>query len=309
MRAPASLLVFLVAAMLVVSASASASAADPAGSGKQSFPTTSWALGVVVPNGAGLQGGGKLNWEGVANLTAAVTLPSIALPDAIVYAVMSVMASDGSVMQTAAGVYPNRTVWLAYAWSIPGSTPPTYQWMLNGSAPQMPPGANISMSIFTVQGGWGLRVSDRDTGDFVYRQFPSGIPPALKAGDQEVFALESYSRSGATFQRMGNLTLHGILVDGEKVTSGFYAYGDWDPTHDPVFVVGSSGATPPSFISLDRIGSGSFAWGFAGFWGTSVVDYSGLEAAGVVLLAVGGALVALFIAYKVGGRMSRVRRR
>ncbi|MDG7007447.1 MAG: hypothetical protein JRN06_04285 [Nitrososphaerota archaeon] len=238
------------------------------GAAGHAYPSTSWAVGLVVPEGASLQGGGKLRWEAVSILTAAVTLPEISLPDEIVYAVLSVMTSNGSVLQAAAGIRPNDSSWSAYAWLIPStvSVPLVYQWILNASGPTMAPGANISISIYQTLGTWNLRVSDEQTGAAVTQRFPSGIGSSLRPGDQEVFALESYSRSGATFQNMGNLTLTGIFLDGSKATGGVYAYSDWDPAHNPLFAVGSSGASPPSFISFGQAKDGSFVWGYAMVW-------------------------------------------
>ena len=308
----ANLLAVLAVLGLATCAASSSFAAGPSGVSSTSleaaghaFPTASWALGVVVPNGAMLQGGGHLSWTGVANLTASMTLPNITLPDGVVYAVMSVMASDGSVMQSAAGVFPNRSVWLAYAWSIASPNHPTYQWILNGSAPQMSPGTNLSMSIYMGKGTWDLKITDRSTGASVSRQYPSDIPASLKTGDQEVFALESYSRSAATFQHMGNLTLQSVSVNGERVTAGVYSYGDWDPRHNPVFVVGSSGTTPPTFISLEQVGPGSYVWGFGGLWGPAGGDYGNSVSASLLLLVLGVTAVALLVGFKVIGKATR----
>lgn len=232
------------------------------------YPTTSWAVGLVVPEGASLQGGGKVRWEAVNNLTAALTLPNVTLPDEMVYAVLSVMTSNGSVLQAAAGVSPNDSSWSSYAWLIPSavSVPPSYKWILNASGPTMAPGANVSISIYQALGGWSLRIFDDETGAAVTQQFPSGVGPSVRVGDQEVFAFESYSRSRSTFQNMGNLTLTGMFLDGSKVTGGVYAYSNWDPARNPLFVVGSAGASPPSFVSFGQARDGSFVWGYATVW-------------------------------------------
>ena len=254
------------------------------GDSGQPFPTTSWAVGLVVPEGASLQGSGELRWEDVNNVTARVTLPNITLPDGIVYAVLSVMTSDGSVVQAAAGVRPNDSDWFAYAWLIPStvSVPLVYRWVLNASGPPMTPGASIAISIFAASGAWSLRVTDEETGAGVTRQFPSTIAPSVKRGDQEVFALESYSRSAATFRSMGNLTLTGIYLDGSGVIGGAYSYSDWDPAHNPLFAVGSAGASPPSFISLGRATDGSLVWGYEIAWEST--DSTPATAAVVLLL-------------------------
>jgi len=251
------------------------------------YSNSSWALGVVAPEGSGLSDGASLRWESVNNVTVLVSLPNITLPDRVVYSVLSVMTGDGGIMQVAAGVYPNRSAWLTYSWVIPRSdtTTPTYQWILNGSEPRMAQNSRISMSIFHLSGLWSLRVTDEGTNSSVERQFPPGLGPALKAGDQEVFALESYSRTSSTFREMGNLTLESLLVDDQRVTGGFYSYGDWDPNHDPLFVVGSAGTSPPSFISLEKTGDGSFAWEFAGLWQGEDLHF-GQAAVAVVVVAV-----------------------
>ena len=114
------------------------------------YPTTSWAVGLVVPERARLGGGAEVRWEGVTNVTAAVTLPNVSLPDKIVYVVLSVMTSNGSILQAAAGIRPYDSEWLAYAWLIPSAelVPLTYQWIVNASGPAMAPGANVAISMF-----------------------------------------------------------------------------------------------------------------------------------------------------------------
>ena len=249
------------------------------------YPNSSWAIGVVVPEGAHLLGGGSVRWEGITNVTVSLALPDIESPDRIVYAILSVMTSDGSVLQAAAGALPNRTGWLGFAWSVQGanSGSPSYLWVLNSSKPEMNPLANISISIFLTSGQWALRVTDMGTGLAVEKSFPYGPASGLKAGDQEVFALESYSRTTATFQGMGNLTLYSILLDGKKVVNGCYLYSDWDMVHNPLFVVGSSGSGPPSFINAGEESEGSFFWDYAGIWGVQSDTLAGL--AGVLAVA------------------------
>ncbi len=244
-----------------------ASLAQP-GSVGGPYQSTSWGLGVVVPEGAQLQDKGVVRWEGVTNVTVALTLPNITMPDGIVYAVLSLMTGNGGVLQAAAGIYPGQEVWLSYSWSISSveTVPLTYHWVLNGSGPQMAPGAPVSMSIFRANGTWNLRVFDEDTRSSAATSFPSDAASSLRSGDQQVFALESYSRTASTFQNMGNLTLQSVLINGERVVGGVYTYGGWDPSHNPVFVVGSSGASPPVFISINRENDESFSWGYAAVW-------------------------------------------
>ena len=255
------------------------------------YPSSSWAIGVVVPEGTQMVGGGSVSWGGTTNVTVSLALPDIDSPDGIVYAILSVMTSDGSVLQAAAGALPNGTGWLGFAWSVQGasSLKPSYQWVLNASGPEMSPLSNVSISIFRTSGLWDFRVSDADTGSSVEKAFPSGPAPALRVGDQEVFALESYSRTSATFRDMGNLTLYSILLDGNKVTGGCYLYSGWDPVHNPLFVVGSSGSSPPTFINAGEGPAGSFFWDFAGVWGVQDGTFASLAEI-VVVVGVAGAL-------------------
>lgn len=255
------------------------------------YANSSWAIGVVVPEGAGLLGGVAVRWDGVNNVTASLALPDIASPDRTIYAILSVMTSDGSVLQAAAGALPNRTGWLGFSWLVQGadSGAPTYLWVLNASEPTMGPRANVSISIFRASGGWNLSVTDMDTGSKVVGSFPPGPSSTLKAGDQEVFALESYSRASETFSGMGNLTLNSLLLNGNTVLSGCYVYANWDMVHNPLFVVGSSGSSPPSFIDVRGRPSGSYIWGYAGVWEAPVDPIAGVTQV-LVALALAGAV-------------------
>lgn len=268
------------------------------------YPNVSWALGVVVPQGAGIQGGGRVQWGSVRNVTAQVTLPNITRPDGIIYAVLSVMTSDRVVLQVAAGASADKDGWLAYSWCIRGlgSGPLSYQWMLNASAPRMDPNGNVSLSIFESSGVWNLRVSDADSGLSVEKAFPTGVGTSLKEGDQEVFALEAYTRTAETFRTMGNLTLGAVWLDGRKVVDGFYSYGQWDPNHSPVFIVGSSGSSPPSFIFLGESPPGSFFWTFSGTWLFGGGPTDGVEAVAILGLVVGALTLVGAIGMLTSGR-------
>lgn len=265
----------VVAAYLVAASAPSAllaSADEPIQSGglQEGYPASSWGLGVVVPEGAKTLGGGTLRWENAANVTALVTLPSIENPDLPVYAVLSLMTAGGAVLQVGAGILGNETWWSAYADfdTNVDSVPPTYQQILNSSQPYMPQNSSVTISIFrSLNDTWFLEVRDVKTGSSVVHPYPAGAGSSrLKAGDQEAFALESYSRNQTTFENMGNLTMEALLVDGRPVVGGFYSYGDWAPSRNPLFVVGSLGSSPPIFISLD-FESGSAVWSYVTHWG------------------------------------------
>jgi hypothetical protein len=257
------------------------------------YPNSSWAVGVVVPEGAHLLGEGSVQWQAITNVTAFLTLPNIESPDGIVYAILSVMTSDGNVLQAAAGALPNRTGWLVFAWSVQAvdSGTPVYQWVLNASTPEITPLANISISIFRSSGLWDLRVIDMGNGSSVEKPFPPSPASTFMVGDQEVFALESYSRTLATFRGMGNMTLYSILLDGKKVTNGCYLYTGWDMVHNPLFVVGSSGSSPPSFIYAGEGPATSFFWDYVGVWGVQGNPFGSL--AEVLVVVSGGGAIAL----------------
>ncbi len=290
------LLSSLVVCMVVSAGTYPAFAQGPAAArpypSPKGFPASSWALGVVVPEGAELIGGSTLRWEDVGNVTALVTLPLIGRPDLPVYAVMSVMMKDGSVLQVAAGIPQNGTSWSVYADydTDAGSISPTYQQILNSSQPHMSQGASVSISIFRSDlGAWSLRVEDLKSGSKVTSEFPASAP-GLKRGDQEVFALESYSKNQTTFQNMGNLSLNALLIDGESVGGGLYSYGDWAPNHNPLFVVGSLGTSPPLFISL-VFGTPIAVWSFDTQWESNTLSYSPRTAASLVFPLASGLTV------------------
>jgi len=232
----------------------------------QAYSRPSWALGVVLPEGAKLEGGGDLSWEGVRNITALVALPFVENPSDAVYATLNLMTADGVVLQVASGIYPGNSTWLVYATYIADVTqvPQQYTWVLNSSAPRAVPGDSEVISIFLSQdGGWAFRVADGRENSSVQSSYglSSNRPP--RAGDQEVFALESYAWDTATFDAMGSMTLSSIFVNGQRVDGGIYPYADWDMVHSPLFVVG--GATPPQFVSLEVNGS-TATWSYSGQW-------------------------------------------
>ncbi len=256
-------------------------------------PLSSWALGIVVPDGAKLEGGGTLVWAGAKNVTAVVRLPNITSPDQSTYVVLSAMGNDRTVFQVAAGIYPGIDRWSVYSWLVTDvdSSSPVYEWLLNSSSPTMLPNEVVSISIIVASPtGWELEVDNEDTGSSTELAFPSNTSVSFASGDQEVLALESYSRKDSTFQQMGNMTLESMLIDGRRIVGGWYPYGGWDAIHSPLFVVGSS--SPPSFIfvNLDRHGEAN--WGYSPPWNSRgwnappyLVGLSLLCVLGLVLVA------------------------
>ena len=92
------LAVFLMSLALMAPPPASGSAQP--GSGRTDSwhrASSSWAIGVVVPNGAGLEQGESLSWRAASNLTAVVVLPYFTRPDAITYVGLSAIGCDRTI--------------------------------------------------------------------------------------------------------------------------------------------------------------------------------------------------------------------
>ena len=217
---------------------------------------------MVIPENSRFTDGSRLSWESVTAVSLNVTLPNITFSDYPTLAVESLMAADGSVMQVAAGIYPGNSKWLAYGWYIADlkAYPQSYEWVLNSSKPEMAAGGPISLSISLSRGRWGYRIENLRTHEVAVGQYSTTLPLTLKVGDQEVFALESYTTSSAVFAHMGNLTLDALRINGRKIAAGWYGYGSWDARHNPLFVVG--GLEPPSYMSLQDTNGGTLVWGY-----------------------------------------------
>jgi hypothetical protein len=229
---------------------------------EQKYPSGSWGLGVVVPEDSRFADGSSLSWMNVNDVSLLITLPNISFSDYPTLAVESLMASDGSVMQIAAGIYPGNSEWLAYGWFIAGIevNPQSYEWILNSSKPEMTTGTSVSLSIYLSEGRWRYRIENLSTHEASTGEYSATVPPNLKVGDQEVFALESYSTSSLVFAHMGNLTLDAMMINGKRITAGWYEYGSWDTRHNPLFVVG--GVDPPSYLSMQETDNAAFVWGY-----------------------------------------------
>lgn len=229
---------------------------------QNAYTSGSWGLGIVIPEGSQYADGRRLSWENVKEVTAVVHLPSINHTDNTIYVILSAMAQDGSILQIAAGIHPKMSSWLAYAFFIQNlqSYPQSYTWALNSSKPEMTAGDWITLSIYLSSKHWGYRLADMSTKEGVSGLFMYNVTPSFKTGEQEVFALESYTYTSFVFENMNALILNSLLVDGDKITKGWFYYGDWDSTHNPLFVVG--GRTPPPFISIRRFDNDTVVWSY-----------------------------------------------
>jgi hypothetical protein len=124
----------------------------------------------------------------------------------------------------------------------------------------MTPDTSIALSISLSKSRWEYRIEDPSIHEITAGEYAATVPPTLKVGDQEVFAVESYTNSRLVFAHMGNLTLDALRINGRKTAAGWYAYGSWDTRHNPLFVVG--GLDPPPFISLQETDAGTLVWGY-----------------------------------------------
>jgi len=251
--------------------------------------TGSWALGVVIPNGASLLDGSRLNWSASSNLTVQLNLPRISQVDDTVYAIVSVMTRSGKVLQVAAGIYPGMSDWRVYVLYVMSPNSGSYIWVANDSLPSMLPGASVSLSIFWAEGGWRYSVWNLDSLEHSEGLITNDSSGSFRSGDQEVIALESYTVTDGVFATMGSMEATGILVDGSTVTGGWYILGGWDPLHNPLFVVG--GQDPPSFASASMSNT-SIEWVYSAAGQVTYVPSSGnaveifVAAAGAIVVAV-----------------------
>jgi hypothetical protein len=273
---------------------------------QQVYAQTSWGLGVVVPDGSTLSGGGTVNWAAVTNVTAVVQIPEITNTSAAIYAVVSLMTQDGVVLQTAFGVYPGDGSWLVYSMFIDNinQIPQHYTWAINSSEPAAEPGDVVTISIYqSPELVWSFEACNLNTSLSINRAFGTNTTELPKRGDQEAFALESYASDSFTFQNMGNMTLSSLLVDGKRVESGWYLFADWDMVHNPLFVVG--GGAPPSFIDISISNDGRAVWYYSENWASiGQLDGTGpiLVAAAILLgAALSGVLIAMRYIRKAAG--------
>jgi len=259
-------------------------------------PPGSWALGLVVPQGATLADGRTVAWGNVGNITAVVELPVVSRTDNTILVVLSAMVGDNSVLQVSAGLFPESTSWRAVGWYIPDvrASPQQYEWTLNSSTPELPSGGWVSLSIFQAGGVWQYRIVDLDTQREVSGAYSDAPVAHVREGDQEVFALESYTSNATVISGMGNLTLKSLYLDGQALKGGLYYYNDWDPSHQPLFVVG--GLDAPNFISVEDLRNGTFVWSYSAQWRDVTSMTSEAAYAAMFTLIVTLAVILLYIA-------------
>jgi len=271
---------------------------------------TSWGLGIVVPEGSSLLGGGKVNWTEISNVTTVLRIPDLTNVSAATYAVVSLMTQDGVVLQAAFGDLPGESTWLVYAMFIanPSLVPQHYTWAANASRPAAGPGDVVSISLYhSLEGTWSFKVSNLNKSLSIQKSFGANTTAPPRHGDQEVLALESYASSSTMFQNMGNMTMLSLLLNDKKVESGWYLFTDWDMIHNPLFVVG--GAAPLPFVDFSFLGGGMAVWYYSGNWqgGGGEIGINPTLAEIVILLA--AALLTIFMVMKFINRHELTLRR
>jgi len=228
----------------------------PIGPGWSNYSGGSWATGIVVPQNASLKNG-SVDWRTVTNVTSVFRVPNISTTDGTVYIIMSVMASNGAVMQVAVGLYNSSSLWNGYAMYIlnPEAVPQNYEQATVGKNMSIAAGDMVSMELYN-SNGWRFSIKDLSNGLSSAGRFDANFSPELASGGQYIFALESYSLSYRVFENMGNLSLFNIFINGKAVTYGMYIYSPW--TTQPLFIVG--GSNPPPFISVKQVANETFVW-------------------------------------------------
>jgi hypothetical protein len=293
-------LVFLFVGLLVNPFGLALTVVRAVGSGGNSYPSGSWGLGIVVPDGSQYADGTSLSWKNAREIEALVQLPHIEDTDNTIYAILSAMIQDGSVLQVAAGINPNMTSWLAYAFFAPNAQSQDYTLVLNSSKPEMTNGDSISLSIYLSAEHWNYQVDDIRTHESVQGRFMFNVTPSLKTGDQEIFALESYTRSNIVFEHMTSLVLTSLLINGMRVAKGWYYYGDWDSSHNPLFVVG--GLNPPPFISVRGLDNSTVEWSYAEWTGSEQAFPYSWSVMILASFAVAGGITVSAVFFKVRNR-------
>lgn len=265
-----------------------------------SYPSGSWALGIVVPDGSQYANGNSLSWKDTQEVKVLVQLPRIEYTDDTIYVILSAMLQDGAVLQVAAGINPNMTSWLAYVFFAPDAESQNYALVLNSSKPEMTNGDWISLSIYLSAEHWNYQVDDIRTHESVQGRFMFNVTPSFKTGDQEIFALEAYTRSNIVFEHMNNLVLTSLLINGMRVAKGWYYYGDWDSSHNPLFVVG--GHYPPPFISVRGLDNGTVEWSYVEWTGSELAFPSSWSLMILAAVAIAGAITVTAVFLKLRKR-------
>lgn len=208
------------------------------------------------------------------------------------------MTQDGTVLQAAFGIYPGNASWLVFAMFIRNinEIPQHYVWVTNSSGPAAKAGDLVVISIYQAEEVWGFGVANLNDSLTSKESFGAATTETPRQGDQEIFALESYSSDTSTFQNMGNMTLESLYINEKRLVSGWYLYSEWDPLHNPLFVVG--GAPLLSLLDASFLGNGRVVWFYSEPW-TDIGQISEtIPTAVAVFILLGAALTAVFLSMR-----------
>ena len=227
-----------------------------------------WALGLTLPDGCPIGGGGVLSWPSSRNLTVVVTIPNINYTDNTIYVIVSAMTMSGTVLQVAAGIEPGQNHWSTYVMYVTGiyGSRKEYHLVAYRASPHPAPGSRLSLSVYLTMRGpyptWFGEVYDHSTGERGAFAMVADGSVSFRPGGHEVVALESYTTSEDVFAGMGSMVLHGIFVDGQRVVGGWYVDDGQVFYRESLFIVGG-GAPVPSFISISFPRSGEAVWTYS----------------------------------------------
>lgn len=242
----------------------------------------SWGLGLVIPDGSPLRDGSTVRWNEFSNVTVVVTLPRINHTDGAIYVILSVMTSSRTILQVAAGLYPEENAWFVYSMYITATEPTEKRYVpvsIKGG-PIMKPGDTASLSIYSSNSGssvmWMEKVCNLNAGECRTASMLNDGSNVFMPGEQEIIALESYTVTESVFEHMGNMTLHSILANGIQVMGGWYVSDGMVFDRSPLFQVGGTAYVPP-FISLRFTSDGKAIWYYSPSWERSTDSLSGLN--------------------------------
>ena len=259
-----------------------------------------WALGIVVPDGAPTEEG-KVKWSSSSNLTVVLTIPKINMTDSTIYVIVSVMTESGVVIQAAVGIESGDEYWRSYAMYVRDvySSSKEYVPVLLGDSPSFSPGDSAIISIHSKfidsVPVWIAEITNLSTYERQEVQLFSDGSSRFMKGDHEVVALESYTRSEYVFRNMGQLTLHGVFVDGKKVLGGWYISDGQVFMSDLLFEVGAGGPVP-SFLYLVASNSSMAVWGYSNEAWEASPNHIFFLLLGALLLTI---LLIMFVAFKI----------
>ncbi|MEN2974378.1 MAG: hypothetical protein ABDH32_02225 [Candidatus Caldarchaeales archaeon] len=263
----------------------------------------SWGLGLTIPNGSPLEGGGTVEWGKHSNITAVFSLPNINYTDNTIYLIVSIMTKGGTIIQTATGIYRNSSYWSSYFMYVTEISykGKNYVPVRLNSTPYFSPKDKVAISIYYEDGEdcpagcWASSILNLSTGEKIDIKIVVDNSSTFMDGEQEVIALESYTYNEEVFKNMGEAVLYSILVDGNRVLGGWYVDDGQVFDRRPLFEVG--GGQVPPFISIISKENNTVAWRYSKpEWNNSSHIILSMF---FILTVIISAIVAFYIGYRI----------